>query len=258
MYRTKFLLVLLLLSVLTATGAAQAEEGKLSATFDLTYLSRWLSKGSEVWSEDGGVFETITLDLWGTGFGVGVTHLSATGGGWSDKQRFNYKLFYGNSLFNDQPYKTKYKINWIYENWYSRAKKKGDMQEWIFALAWPDLLPIEGLTPRYISHYVYPAGRGYNNRKITGWTHRFGLGYDMDVAELPNPLNFSGEIAFRDGYGGDGKDHDWAYGTLGVATKFAVADNLTFIPGFYYQISMDDSVCRRDIPYVKLSMKYKF
>lgn len=81
MFRTKLLLILLLFAILTATGTVQAEEGKLSATFGPTYLSRWLSKSSEVWSEDGGIFETITLDLWSTGFGVGITHLSATGGG---------------------------------------------------------------------------------------------------------------------------------------------------------------------------------
>jgi hypothetical protein len=81
MFRAKLLLILLLFAMLTVTRTVQAEEGKLSATFDPTYLSRWLSKGSEVWSEDGDIFEIITLDLWSTGFGVGVTHLSATGGG---------------------------------------------------------------------------------------------------------------------------------------------------------------------------------
>ncbi|MHC4536712.1 MAG: hypothetical protein ACYS6K_22415 [Planctomycetota bacterium] len=256
MNKIKVLLIAALL--LSMAHKAQAEEGTLGATFDVTYLSRWLSKGSEAWSEDGGIFETLSLDLWGTGFGLGVTHLSATGGGWSDKQRFNYKLSYGNSLFEDQIYKTKYKINWIYENWYSRAKKKGDMQEWIVVFSWPDILAVEGLVPRYITHYVYPAGRGYNNRKISGWVHRFGLGYSLEVNELPNPLNLSGEIAFIDGYGGAVKDHDWSYATLGVSTKFAVADKLTFSPGFFYQISMDDSVIRRDVPYTKLSMTYKF
>ncbi|MHC4244924.1 MAG: hypothetical protein ACYSU4_21145, partial [Planctomycetota bacterium] len=87
MNKLKVLLIAAIL--LSIPCAAQAEEGKLGATFDVTYLSRWLSKGAEVWSEDGGIFETISLDLWGTGFGLGVTHLSATGGGWSDKQRFN-------------------------------------------------------------------------------------------------------------------------------------------------------------------------
>jgi hypothetical protein len=132
------------------------------------------------------------------------------------------------------------------------------MQEWIFVFSWPDILPVEGLVPRYISHCVYPAGSGYNNRKISGWVHRFGLGYGLEVNELPNPLNLSGEIAFTDGYGGTGKDHDWSYATLGASTKFKIADNLTFAPGLYHQISMDDSVCQRNITYTKLSMTYKF
>ena len=252
----KVLLIAVLL--LSMAGAVQAEEGQLGITFDTTYASRWMSKGGEVYSEDGAVFETINLDLWGTGFGLGITHRSATGGGWVDKQRLDYKLYYGSSLFDEQPYKTKYKLNWIYENWYDRAKSKGNMQEWIFAFSWPDILPVEGLVPHYITHYVHPAGSEYNNHKISGWVHRFGLGYDLDVDELPNPLHLSGEVAFTDGYGGTGKDHDWSYATFGASTKFEIADNLTFAPGLYHQVSMDDSVCRREVTYCKLSMKYKF
>ena len=254
--KKKMLLIAALL--LSVEGAAQAEEGQLGATFDITYMSKWMTKGAEGYSEDGAVFETIDLDLWGTGAGIAIYHQSATGGGWVDKQRLNYKLYYGSSLFDDQPYKTKYKLNWIYENWYGRAKSKGDLQEWIFVFSWPQILPVENLAPYYITHYLHPAGRNYTNRKTSGFVHRFGLGYDLDVDELPKPLHLSGEIAYRDGYGGPTKDRDWSHATLGASTKFQITDNLAFVPGVYHQVSMDDSVCKREITYCKLSMKYKF
>lgn len=251
----KVLLIAVLL--LSMAGAVQAEEGQLGVTLDLTYVSRWLSRGSEVYSEDGAFFETIALDLYGTGFGVAVTHHAATGGGWVDKSRYDYQVFYGNTLFDDKAYKTKYKVKWDYWNWYDRPKKIGDVQVLTFAFSWPELLG-GGLVPKYIAQYDYPAGSGYNNRKSAGWIHLFGLGYKLNVPELSEPLNLSAEISYRDGTGGGTKDHDWSHATLGVSTKFKISENLSFVPGVYHQISMDDSVCRRDITYCKLSMKYKF
>jgi len=78
------------------------------------------------------------------------------------------------------------------------------------------------------------------------------------VPQLAEPLYLSADFSYRDGLGGGSKDHDWSHATLGVSTKFKLADNLTFVPGLYHQISMDDSVCKRDVTYCKLSMKYKF
>jgi hypothetical protein len=249
---------LIVILLLTATGAAQAEEGKLSVTFDTTYMSKWMTKGAEGYGPKGAFFETIDVDLWGTGAGIAVGHQSAIGGDFSDKQRFNYKLYYGGSLFEDQAYQIKYKLNWTYKNYYSRARDKGNSQEWVFAFSWPKILDIEGLAPYYIVHYEHPAGSSYNNYNISGLVHRFGLKYNLDITELPNPLCLSGEAAYRDGLGGPAKDHEWTHATLGVATKFNIAEKLSFVPGLYYQISMDDSLIRRDVIYTKLSMKYKF
>ena len=252
----KVLLIAVLL--LSMAGAVQAEEGQIGVTFDTTYMSKWMVRGSEGYGQQGAVFETIDLDLWGTDAGIAIGHQSATASGYVDKQRFNYKLYYGSSLFDDQPYKTKYKLNWIYENWYGRAKSKGDLQEWLFVFSWPQILPVENLAPYYIIHYLHPAGSNFDNHKISGGVHRFGLGYDLDVDELPKPLHLSGEIAYTDGYGGAAVDHDWSYATFGASTKFQIADNLNFVPGVYHQVSMDDSVCRNDVTYCKLSMKYKY
>ena len=253
-----FAATLIITSVLNLTGLAQAEENKLGVTFDLTYMSKWMTKGKEGYGQQGAFFETIDIDLWGTGFGTAVTHQSATASGYVDKQRFNYKLYYGGNLFDGEPYKINYKVNWIYKHYYGRARSKGDTQEWEFVFSWPDILPIENLVPKYIAHYEYPAGSNYDNRAITGWVHRFGLSYELSIPELTEPLNLSAEIAYRDGLGGGSVDHDWSHATLGGSTKFKITKNLSFVPGLYHQISMDDSVCKRDVTYCKLSMKYRF
>lgn len=250
--------ILLIASLLVLmAGTTQAEEGQLGAAFDLTYASRWLSRGGEVYSEDGAFFETVSVDLYGTGLGVAVAHRTATGSGWVDKSRYDYKVFYQNSLFDDKAYKTRYRATWNYWNWYDRPREIGNTQVLMFALSWPTLLGGE-LVPKYVVHYDYPAGSGYNNRSSAGWIHQFGLGYKLSVSEAKQPLNLSALVAYRDGTGGGTKDHDWSHATFGLSTKLGISDKMSFVPGLYHQISMDESVATRDITYCKLSVKYKF
>lgn len=236
---------------------AQAEEPQLGVTFDLTYTSKWLSKGFEVYGQQGGLFKTIDLDLYGTGFGVKVTHRNATSSGHVDKQRFDYRPYYKGKLFEGKSYATNYNISLGYEHYPGLDRKKAlTTYEWVFAFSWPDILP-GGLVPGYIAHYEYPAGSDYDFAHITGWVHRFKLDYDLNLPDLPLPIRLSSEVAYTDGLGG--ADHDWSYATFGILTTLKITDNLTFVPRLYQQISMDDSVNKRkDVTYCVLSMKYKF
>ena len=249
-------ILIITVASLSLVGLAKAEGEKLGVTFDLTYMSKWMTRGKEGYGQQGAFFETIDLDLWDTGFGMAVTHQSATASGYVDKQRFNYKLYYGNSLFDGEPYKTNYKLNWTYKNYYGRARNIGNTQEWKFVFSWPELLS-KGLEPYYISHYEYPAGSHYDmTAHWAGWVHRIGLKVNLNIPELSKPLSLSSEVAYTDGF--RAADHDWSYATFGLSTKFKLTDNLSFAPGLYHQISMDDSVCKRDVTYCVLSMKYKF
>ena len=254
---SKIKIMLIAIMLVSTVCVAQGEEKDLGVTLDLTYASRWLSRGSEVYSEDGAFFKTLDLDLYGTGFGVAVINTTATGSGWVDKSRNDYLVYYGNTLFDDKAYKTNYKAKWEYRNWYDRPREIGNTQVLTFAFSWPKLLG-GGLVPKYITHYDYPAGSGYNNRHIAGWIHRFGLGYKLAIPELSEPLSLSAEVTYRDGMGGGTKDHDWSHATFGLSTKFKLADNLSFTPGIYYQATMDKSLSDRDILYTMVSMKYAF
>jgi len=238
-------------------GIAVAEKRELGVTLDLTYMSKYLSKGSESYGQQGALFKTIDVDLYGTGFGLRVKHRNATSSGYVDKQRFDFGPYYKTQLFKGRPYATDCDLSVRYEYYPRLAKEKAKTTyEWIFAFAWPNILP-KGFTPSYIAHYEYPAGSGYRYHYITGWVHRFGLSYDLSVPQLPQPLRLSSEVAYTDGLGG--ASHDWSYATFGLSTGFKISDNLSFHPGIYQQISMDDSVAsRKDITYCKLSMKYRF
>ncbi len=260
MYKSKIFLIAVIL--LSTTKISQAEENKLGVTLDFDYMSKWMTKGKEGYSENGAFFETIHLDFWDTGFGVSVKHISASGSGFytgddvKDKQRLDYSVSYKNTLFDDQVYKTKHKLSWTYKNYYDQARNEGNVQAWKLKLAWPDLL-WKGIQPYYIAHYESPAGSHYHKTPHwAGWVHRFGMDVDLDLDQLPKPLCLSSEVAHTGGL--RAADHDWSYATFGISTKVKMTDNLIFTPGLFHQISMDDSVCERDVTYCKLSMKWKF
>ncbi len=250
-------MVLLIIALLLTTATlVEAQENKLGITLDLTYVSKWMSKGVEAYGQQGGLFKTIDLDFYGTGFGVKVTHRNSTSSGNVDNQRFDYRPYYRSRLFEDKPYVTKYNISLGYEHYPGLARNVSNTTfEWIFAFSWPEIFT-NGIVPTYIAHYEYPAGSHYNFAFITGWVHRFILGYDIPVPQLPAPIHISTELAYTDGLGD--ADHDWSYFTTGLATKFKINDNISLNPGLYHQISMDDSVSKRDVTYARLTMKYKF
>lgn len=251
-------ILLAVVILLSTVNLVRAEgEKELGVTLDLTYTSKWLSKGIEAYGSKGGLFKTIDIDLYGTGFGLRVTHRNATSSGYVDKQRFDYRPYFKGSLFNDTRYLTQYDISVGYESYTGLSPHKANTTyEWINSFFWPNLLPY-GLVPGYIFHYEYPAFSGDANRQNAGAVHRFLLGYDMNVPELKNPLKLTTEVAYYDGLAN--RVSDWAYFTAGLSTKYNITKNLAFVPGLYHQVTMDDSISpHKDITYTMLSMKYKF
>jgi len=241
---------------LTYAEEAQVEKKKLGVSLDLTYMSKYLSKGARGYGQQGALFKTIDLDFYGTGFGVKVTHRNAIASGYVDKQRFDYRPYYKSQLFEGRSYATNYNISAGYEHYPGLARNVSKTTwEWIFDFSWPNIMP-KGFVPRYTAHYEYPAGSGYVHNDITGWVHRFRLSYDLETSALPQPLHLTSDVAYNDGLGG--KAHDWSYATFGLSTKFKLTNTLTFVPGIYHQISMEDTVNTNDETYVIVSMKYKF
>jgi len=258
-------IIIMVLSATVFAGPAESNspgEKKLSVTFDLTYMSRYMSKGFSPYGPRGAFFETTSVDFWDTGLGVSVGHQSALGGGYVVKQRFNYGVYYGNSFFKDKVYETKFRVDWIYKEYYKISNGRSDAQNMIFEFSWPNILPIKNLSPYYIADYEYPAGSNYDNCTISGFVHRFGLAYNWTIPQLPKPLKLTAETAYNDGFNNKPShyvDHDWAYSTFGIATVLPVTKNLSFVPALYQQITMDKSVNdKHDITYCKISMKYKF
>jgi len=258
----KKIILLTAMFLLSVVATAQAEEGQLGVTLDLQYRSKWLSKGKYGYGTQGAIFKITDLNFYDSGFGVKVTHRNATASGYVDKQRFDYRPYYKSVLFEDESYATNYNISAGYEHYPGLARNRSNTTwEWIFAFSWPNIIQ-QRIVPQYIAHYEYAAGSNYTKSPSggdmpSGWVHRFILGYDVEMTELPVPLHLSSELAYTDGLGGAA--HDWSYAVFGASTIIEIADNLSFVPGIYYQISMEDSVnTDKDLTYCILSMKYKF
>jgi len=243
--------------VLIVSGVVRAEKD-LGVTAELKYLTKWLSKGARAYGSKGALFKTVDVDFYGTGFGFNVTHRNATSSGYVDNQRFDYRPWYKNVLFEESPFQTNYNISVGYEHYPGLARNKANTTyEWIYAFSWPRLLGWN-LKPSYIAHYEYPAGSDYDHSDITGWVHRFGLSRDFDTGLIDQPITICSEVAYTDGLGGGTVDHDWSYMNVGASTKLPIAPKLSFIPALYFQKSMDDSVNEHDELYATLAARYVF
>jgi hypothetical protein len=272
MKRKGILLVAVIMMIVPelVLAADEALDKKLGVTIDATYVSRYIWRGFDVYKNNHSAFQpSVDLDLYGTGLGVNVWMSQANRSGFERDEQINYTLYYRNSAF-EGPAAMNYKVGWTYYSYTEVPTKgsyfgNGDAQEIFGGFAWPNLLP-GGLVPSYTAVCYWPSEHNALSHDNGGWAHVFGLGYDLPVPGLagnPNQaLHFSADAVYNGGVGprppGAKVDHDWSHAVFGVSTGFALAQNLTFKPGFYYQSSWDDSVNTSDEYWTSLSLSYKF
>jgi len=270
-------ILLTVVILLSAAGFAQAQEGELHGAIDFTYQSKYIWRGFDVYGDKSAIQPSIDLDLFGTGFGINVMAHRANSSEWEDGERWDYTVYYGNALFPDETYATSYMIAYRYYNFpdsSSHAESSTDLQEVHTLLSWPNLLPVKGLVPRYCLVKLWPSNSGtiVGSRNLSGgtssgWAHIFMLDYGLTVPGLlpdtpEQTLRLHTEMVYNDGVDPrphGNADHDWSNIVFGVETDFDLGNNLTFTPGVYHQITMDDSVNDdQDETWVSLSMRYTF
>lgn len=255
--------------LLSVTGIAHAQVGELHGAVEFTFQSKYIWRGFDPYGDKSAIQPSIDLDLFGTGFGLNVMAHRANSGGFENGERWDYNIYYGNKLFEDELYAANWRLGYVYYNYpdmTSHTDASTDLQElhWICSL--PNILPVEGLVPTYVLVKLWPSNGGSLNGKASGWAHIFMLDYGVPIPGiLPDTdeqiLRFHTEMVFNDGVDprGIGVDHDWSNMVFGVATDFDLGNNITFTPGVYYQVTMDNSVNPDDDEtWVNLSLKYSF
>ncbi len=265
-------------------GVVNAQEGDLHGVIDLTYQSKYLWRGIDVYGDKSAIQPTVMLDLMGSGFGVSVEGHRANSSGFETTERWDPTLFYKNIICPEEASATQYLIWWRYF-YFPDAPLHGipagfsgdvDLQEMGALLSWPNILPVEGLVPSYVLVKLWPAESdsfvgsqnllGTTPGTASGFAHIFMLDYGLPMAgltpETPEQvLRLHAEAVFNDGVDprGIGVDHDWTNAVFGVATDFDLAENVKLTPGVYYQVTMDSSINPdQDETWVTLGMSYSF
>ena len=262
--------------LLSAAGFAQAQEGELSGSVDLTFLSSYIWRGYDWFENNHSALQLgIDLDLYDTGFGLSILNTRANRSGdgmldipFQDLERLDLTLYYGSSLFEGETYATDYTVGWVYYNLPDNSSNFADMQEFFASLSLPEICPA-GVVPSYTIICLWPSESNSTlntalqgiGRSVGGWIHVVGLGYDLTVPgplpEIPEQtLHLSADMTYNDGV--LGADHDWSHAVLGVSTEFDLTENVAFVPALYYQATMDKSVNASDEWWVTLGLSYKF
>ena len=253
-------------------GFVRAQDADLSGTLGITWDSKYVWRGFDIYADHSAVHPFIDLDLYGTGFGVNVTAHRANSDGYENGERWDYTLYYAGSAYEQETYATQYMVGYRYYNYpdsSSHTTGSTDLQEVHALVSWPNLLGVENLVPRYCLVKLWPSNSGslgVARGTASGFAHIFMLDYALTVPGLlpdtaEQVLNFHTELVYNDGVhpGGGNADQDWSNFVMGVSTNFGLADNLTFTPGVFHQITMDDSVnTDKDETWASMTVAYKF
>lgn len=269
----KKVILLTAVILLSATTFAQAQDGELSGTLDVTFLSQYIWRGFEWFGEDSAIQPSVDLDLYGTGLGLKVLWSKGMGGGNELLERLDFTLYYGNKLYEYETYATDYQIGWAYYYFpdgpapgpMPGSRTELDFQEFFATLSWPEICP-EGIVPSYTIIKMWPTAERALTADISGWLHILGVGYDLPIEGLlPDTpeqiLHLSAAMVYNDGVtalGGDPVDHDWSHAVFGVSTDFDLGNDLTLRPGVYYQSSWEDSVNKSDEFWASVGVSYAF
>jgi hypothetical protein len=272
--------------VLLATTALVQAQGELHGSLDVTYQSKYLWRGIDVYGDKSAIQPTVMLDLYGTGLGVSVQGHRANASGFETTERWDATLFYKNALFMDESYAMQYLIGWRYFYFpdapldlppaLSSASGDVDLQEIHAVMSFPKILDVEGLVPTYVLVKLWPAESGtfvgsqniagLTNGTASGFAHIFMLDYGLPIEDLlpdmpEQVLKLHSEFVFNDGVDprGLGVDHDWSNAVFGVSTDFKLDENTTLTPGVYHQITMDDTINDdQDETWFTLGVNYSF
>ncbi len=275
---------ILLITTSMAQAQMQAQEPALHGSFSVTYLSKYIWRGFDIYDDKSGVDASLDLDLYGTGFGIKVTARRANSSEFENTERWDYNLYYRNRLFDGECYAMNYMLGWVLYNYPDQPTKgsvmapNASLQELHAVMSWPEICPV-GIVPTYVLVKMWPHRSGsYSGARsslafppamvgtASGYAHIFMLDYGFTIANLiPNnpeqKINLHSEFVFNDGVSpvGTNVDHDWTNMVFGISTDIDLDNNLVLTPAVHHQRTFDDSVNEdEDETWVTLSATCKF
>lgn len=268
-------------------GMSWAEKGELHGGVGVTYSTKYIWRGFDVYDDKDAIHPFVDVDLFGTGFGINITGHRAS----SDHElteRWDYMVYYQNRAFVDEPYQMNYRFGYVYYNypdlsshtsWSPARMGSIDLQELHGIFSFPKILPVEGLVPTYVLVKLWPSNSGTLVGEKTpfgggsapfagtasGFAHIFMLDYGLNmtcpVTNEDRVLNLHTELVYNDGVGPNGAnaDNDWTNAVFGISTDIDLMPNMVFTPGIFHQITMDKSINDdKDETWASFTVMYKF
>jgi hypothetical protein len=243
------------------------DEKELGVSLDITWVSKYLWRGFDLFDDKAAFQPSATFDLYGTGFSAQFWASYPGSSGTStvstvNATEYDYTIAYDFSLFESESYATSIHTNYIYYDFIDQPDKAADSQEAGVGFTWPKIFE-SGIVPSY---YVGRIWATRSNSDLTGrccgWIHILGLNYGLKLPGLTpdvveQVINLSASIVYNDGFSGATVKHDWSHALFGASTDFPMG-KATLRPAVYYQSSFEDSVNTEDEFFSGISFIYNF
>ena len=275
--------------LLAFMSSGYAQDAEMQGTFKLEYSGKYVWRGFNVFGAKSAIHPTLDLFCPTMSMGLSAEGHRANSSGYEIAERWDYSLYYLGKMFEGEAHEMNFRLAYVYYNFPQQSShSKGDnpidnpatfsidcgtfdLQEGHAVMSFPKITGVEGLVPTYILVKLWPSNSGTvvgskspAGGTASGFAHIFMLDYGMPftcpLTGIDRDLRLHTEVVFNDGVAptGANADHDWSHALFGVSTSYDLEENISLIPGFYYQSSWDDSVNSSDEYWASLSLTCKF
>lgn len=253
----------------------ESEVAPLHVMVGATWDSKYIWRGFDMYDDKSATHLLVDLNLFETGFGVSAVGHRANSSGFEEQERWDGTVYYQSGLWAGEPYAMNFRFGFVHYLFPElNDGESRDMQEGQVVLAWPNLLPIQGLQPSYAAIKMWPADSGSQlPDSASGWMHIFMLDYGFSVpAVVPgmsdHVITLHSEVVYNGGVSVTQRfpnpDHDVTHAVFGASTDLAFGEggNIVLTPAVYYQITMESSISedgdKDNELWVSLGLKYSF
>jgi len=240
------------------------QQARLGVELSTIFVSKHIWHGFDLLDDHGAFIPIVGLNFGDTGFSGKIIGVQPLSSGLERSVELNYAAFYTGAFWQDTRYTTNFTLNYFYYGKPNVGARKSDTQEVGAYFCWPKLIKAgnKSIVPSYYVGSIWPTKSHSNLRKISGFIHVFGLGYDFSIPDFwsqgqQQPFRLFTDITYNDGFARNPGGHDWSHCTVGISTTVNVG-KVTMTPTLSYQISMDDEVNKEDEFWSGVNLTYRF
>ena len=256
---------------------AQVEEAGsgsgLSIDVTLDWASKYMFRGFDVYDDSGAWQPSVEVGLWDTGItlgwwasyassdrnqvlfydyadeakGEGPTIIGSTSR--RDLDEHDYYAYYNCSPVDG----VDMELGWIYYD-FIHLDSYSDYHE-PYGVITLSCLP---LSPYFGAYYGFPKHDSVGGE---GWNTTIGVSHSAELCQSfcgqgPMTLDLAADVWYNGGQ--YNVDTGWSHATFGGSLGIPLSEKLSFSPGVYYQLSMEDTINPEDEWWTVMSLSYSW